>query len=59
MDPKHDRHQGGTVNYDDIGDINDDDDDDDDDDFGDDDDDDDIFSSSQWTPNTIGTRGGQ
>ena len=32
----------------------------DDDDFCDDNDDyDDIFSSSQWTPNTIATRGGQ
>ena len=45
------------INYDD--DDADDDDDDDDNDFGDDDDDDDMFSSSQWTPNTIGTRGGQ
>ena len=30
MDPKHNQHQGGTVNYDDDGDIDDDDGDDDD-----------------------------
>ena len=35
-----------------------DDDDADDDDFGDDNDDDNMFSSSQCTPHTIGTRGG-
>ena len=45
MDPKHDRHLGGTVNYDDVGDNDDDDDDDDDDNNDDDDDYDDVYSN--------------
>ena len=46
MDPKHNRHQGGTVNYDDDGDNDDDDDDDDDDNNDDDDDYDDVYSKN-------------
>ena len=55
-DLKHNQHQGvEPINYDDDDDA---DDEYDDDDFGDDNDDA-MFSSSQWTPNIISTRGGQ
>ena len=52
MDPNHDRHQGGTVNYDDDGDSDDDDDDHDDDNNDDDNDYDDKYYKSSffcWT----------
>ena len=46
MDPKHDRHQGKTVNYDDDGENDDEDYDDDDYDYNNDDDYDDVYSKN-------------